>query len=82
MAAASPASSPSPARSPISRRCAVPAAIIEAASVLVAGYLRRDRLPAGEISGAGGLDLRPCNPWSDERVKRAVARYRVTPLVV
>ena len=60
----------------------VPAQIVEAASVLVAGYLRRDRMPAGEISGAEGLTFRPANPWSDERVKRAVARYARPALVV
>ena len=60
----------------------IPAQIVEAASVLVAGYLRRDRMPAGEISGAEGLTFRPANPWSDERVKRAVARYARPALVV
>ncbi|HEY7119318.1 MAG TPA: hypothetical protein VH475_22195 [Tepidisphaeraceae bacterium] len=60
----------------------VPPEIVEAASVLVAGYLRRDRTPAGEVSGPEGLTFRPSNPWSDERVKRAVARYRLPPLPV
>jgi hypothetical protein len=60
----------------------VPPEIVEAASVLVAGYLRRDRMPAGEVSGPEGLTFRPSNPWSDERVKRAIARYRIPPLTV
>lgn len=60
----------------------VPVEIVEAASVLVAGYLRRDRLPAGEVSGSEGLTFRPSNPWSDERVKRAVARFRLPSLPV
>lgn len=60
----------------------VPPEIVEAASVLVAGYLRRDRMPAGEVSGPEGLSFRPSNPWSDERVRRAVARYRIPPLTL
>lgn len=60
----------------------VPPEIVEAASVLVAGYLRRDRMPAGDISGPEGLTFRPSNPWSDERVKRAIARFRLPSLPV
>jgi hypothetical protein len=60
----------------------VPPEIVEAASLLVAGYLRRDRMPAGEVSGSEGLTFRPSNPWSDERVKRAVARFRLPSLAV
>jgi hypothetical protein len=58
---------------------ATPAEIVEAASVIVAGYLRKDRAADGEVSGPEGLTFRPGNPWNDERVKRAIVRYRVAP---
>lgn len=49
--------------------------IVEAANVLVAGYVRRDQASDGEVSGPEGLSFRPSNPWNDPRVKRFLDRY-------
>lgn len=59
--------------------------VTEAASVLLAGYVRKDRAADGEVSGPEGLTFRPANAWNDERVKRLLSHYAHTafaPVVV
>lgn len=56
--------------------------VIEATSILVAGYYRKDRASDGEVSGPEGFTFRPSNPWNDERVKRTVQRYKAAMVLV
>lgn len=59
--------------------------VTEAASVVLAGYVRKDRAADGEVSGPEGLTFRPGNAWNDERVKRLLSHYAQTafaPVVV
>jgi hypothetical protein len=55
---------------------AVDPAVTEAATILVAGYFRRDRAGAdGVTSGPEGFTFKPGNPWNDPRVQRLLQCY-------
>lgn len=60
----------------------VPADVAEALNVLVAGTFRRDKAQDGEVTGPEGFNFKPANPWNDERVKQAIARYALAMVTV
>lgn len=53
----------------------IPPDVVEAVNILVAGYFRRDQTSEGQVTGPERFTFIPTNPWLDQRVVRAVAKY-------
>ena len=60
----------------------VPAAITEGATVLVAASFKADEAGPTGVVGPDGIPVQTRNPWKDERVQRALAQYRLAPVVL
>lgn len=60
----------------------VPADVVEAVNVLVAGYQRRDQTSEGQVTGPERFTFVPPNPWTDQRVVRVLDRYDFMPAII
>jgi len=60
----------------------IPADVVALVTWLVAEHEMLDHTSPAGIEGPSGMELRPRNPWSYERTKTLIAKYRLPRMVV